>query len=247
MKLRSSISRRSPKLLETFLNSITASPRRSPGGMKISLVSLRSGSRPIAVPRSAPGAPCPCCGRPWRCCAPTRVPCAIAFCRAFSWRLFLLQALVLLHQPVGVVALPRNAVAAVEFEDPLGGVVEEVAVMGDRDHGAGVAGEELLQPLDRLGVEVVGRFVEQQHVRLLQQQPAQRDAALLAAGQLADHRVPRRQAQRVGGDFELVLERVRVAAWRGSPPGAAARRRACRNRRLPRHRRHRPRRARPAR
>src|SRR3546814_2984908 len=48
-----------------------------------------------------------------------------------------------------VVALPRDAAAAVEFQDPFGGVVEEVAVMGDRHHGAGVAGEELFQPFDR--------------------------------------------------------------------------------------------------
>ncbi|MCY1541190.1 hypothetical protein D9M68_768680 [compost metagenome] len=40
-KLRLSISRRSPKLLETFLNSNTSLPRRSATGMKISLVSLR--------------------------------------------------------------------------------------------------------------------------------------------------------------------------------------------------------------
>src|SRR5687768_17688582 len=38
-----------------------------------------------------------------------------------------------------------------------------------------------------------------------------RDAALLAAGELAADRVPRRQAQRVGGDLELVLERRGVA------------------------------------
>jgi len=57
---------------------------------------------------------------------------------------------------------------------------------------------------------VVGRFVEQQHVRLLQQQAAQRDAALLAAGQLADHRVPRRQPQRIGGHVQLLFDGVRV-------------------------------------
>ena len=56
--------------------------------------------------------------------------------------------------------------AAVEFEYPLGGVVEEVAVVGDGDDGAGEAHEELLQPFHRLGVEVVGRLVEQQHVGL---------------------------------------------------------------------------------
>ncbi|MCI1710681.1 MAG: hypothetical protein LKM39_10580 [Chiayiivirga sp.] len=63
--------------------------------------------------------------------------------------------------------MPR---AAVEFEDPLGGVVEEVAVVGDGHHGAGEALQELLQPVHRFGVQVVGRLVEQQHVGLGQQQ-----------------------------------------------------------------------------
>ncbi len=98
---------------------------------------------------------------------------------------FGLQPRFLLFQPVGIIALPRDAVAAVEFENPLGGVVEEVAVVGDGDHGAGEAGEELLQPLHRFGVEVVGRLVEQQHVGAREQQLAQRDAALFAAGEMS--------------------------------------------------------------
>jgi hypothetical protein len=72
--------------------------------------------------------------------------------------------------------------------------------------------EELLQPVHRLGVQVVGGFVEQQHVGLGQQQAAQRHAALFAAGEQADLGVPGRQAQRVGGDLELVLG---VGAGRG--------------------------------
>ena len=131
--------------------------------------------------------------------------------RAFLLRLDLEPRLLLL-QPRAVVALPRDAVAAVELEDPLGGVVEEVAVVRHRDHGAGKLLQELLEPVDALGVEVVGRLVEQQHVGLRQQQPAQRDAPLLAAGQRGDLRVPRRQPQRVGGDFHL---HVAVGAARG--------------------------------
>ncbi|OIQ96268.1 hypothetical protein GALL_217880 [mine drainage metagenome] len=84
--------------------------------------------------------------------------------------------------------------------------------MGHRHHGAREAGEELLQPFHRFGVEVVGRLVEQQHVGLGQQQPTERDAALLAARERADLGLPGRQPQRVGGDFELVVE---VAAGRG--------------------------------
>jgi hypothetical protein len=52
---------------------------------------------------------------------------------------------------------------------------------------------------------VVGRLVEQQHVGLRKEQAAQRDTALLAARQVRDLRVPRRQTQRVRGDLELML------------------------------------------
>jgi hypothetical protein len=116
-----------------------------------------------------------------------------------------LQPRFLLLQPGRIVALPRDAVTAVEFEDPLGGVVEEVAVVRHGDHGAGEAGEELFQPFHRLGVEVVGRLVQQQHVGARQQQLAQRDAALFAAGEGLDRCVPGRQAQGIGGEVELVL------------------------------------------
>ncbi|MCY1288649.1 hypothetical protein D9M68_460410 [compost metagenome] len=57
---------------------------------------------------------------------------------------------------------------------------------------------------------MVGRFVEQQHVGGRQQQAAQRHAALLATGQVGDLGLPGRQAQRIGGDFQLALEVVAV-------------------------------------
>ena len=100
--------------------------------------------------------------------------------------------------------------AAIELEDPAGDVVEEVTVVRDGDDRAGVLLQEVLEPAHRLGVEVVGRFVEQQHVGLRQQQPAQRHAAPLAAGDAVDVGVPGRQPQRVRGDFELALEVVAV-------------------------------------
>ena len=93
----------------------------------------------------------------------------------------LFRSRVLLFQPLGVVALPRNAAAAVELEDPAGDVVEEVAVVGDDEDGARIVAQVALEPQHRFGIEVVGRLVEQQKLGLLQQQPAQRDAAALAA------------------------------------------------------------------
>jgi hypothetical protein len=125
-------------------------------------------------------------------------------------RFLALQALALLVEPVGVVALVRNPGAAVELEDPLGGVVEEVAIVGDRDDGAGEALEEPFEPLDALRVQVVGGLVEKKHVGLGEEQPAKRHAALLAAREHVHLRIPRRQAQRVGRDLELRLERARV-------------------------------------
>ena len=60
---------------------------------------------------------------------------------------------------------------------------------------------------------MVGGLVKQQHVGLGEQQSAQRHAALLATRELADDRIPRRQAQGIGCNFQLVLA---VGACRGN-------------------------------
>ena len=83
--------------------------------------------------------------------------------------------------------------------------------MGDGHDGAGELGEMALQPGHRFGVEMVGRLVEQQHVGLAEQQPAERDAAALAARQLLDVGIGRRAAQRVHGDLDLALQVPAVA------------------------------------
>ena len=119
--------------------------------------------------------------------------------------LFGFQTGALLGQPVRVVALVRNTGAAVQFQNPLSSVVQEVAIVGDSHHGAGVALQELLQPVHRFSVQVVGRLIKQQHVGLGEQQTAQGHAALLTAGQHTDVGIPWGQAQGVGGNFKLVL------------------------------------------
>jgi len=53
----------------------------------------------------------------------------------------------------------------------------------------------LFQPGDAFGVQVVGRLIQQQQVRLGQQQPAQRHPAPLAAGQHAHLRLGGRAPQ----------------------------------------------------
>jgi len=105
----------------------------------------------------------------------------------------LCQPLLFLIEPGAIVAIPRDPAAAVELEDPLGSVVEEVAVVRDRDDGSGESLEELLQPFDALGIEMIRRLVEQQHVGFREEQAAERDAPFLAARERPNRRVPRRQ------------------------------------------------------
>jgi hypothetical protein len=52
-------------------------------------------------------------------------------------------------------------VSAVEFENPAGDVVEEVPIVGHRDDRARIRGQVVLEPRHGLGVQMVGRLVQQ--------------------------------------------------------------------------------------
>ena len=79
--------------------------------------------------------------------------------------LFGLQSLLLGLQPGGVVALVGNTVAPVQFENPAGYIIQEVAIVGYRHHGAGKFLKEFFQPEYGFGIQVVGWLVQQQHIR----------------------------------------------------------------------------------
>ena len=116
---------------------------------------------------------------------------------------FLAQALGLLLKPGGIVALVGHASAAIQLKDPAGDVIKEIAVMGDDQDRALVVDQMLLQPCDGLGVKVVGRLVEQEHLGRFQQQLAQRDATAFTARQTFDNGVIGRTAQRLHRDIDL--------------------------------------------
>jgi hypothetical protein len=63
-----------------------------------------------------------------------------------------------------------------------------------------------LEPVHRLGVQMVGWLVEQQHVRLLEQDAAERHTAALAPRQQRDVGVVRRKTQCLHRDLDLVVE-----------------------------------------
>ena len=116
------------------------------------------------------------------------------------------QPLLLLVQPGGIVALPGDAPAAVELENPARDVVEEVAIVRDRDDGAGIVVQEPFEPGDRFGVQMIGRLVEQQQVRPAQQETAESDPAPLAARQRRHIGVAGRAAHRVHRDLDLAID-----------------------------------------
>ena len=128
-----------------------------------------------------------------------RLPCARRHANPFqlalerflpSRGLFFLacEPLALLLQPRRVVALPRNAASAVELQNPPGDVVEKIAIVRHRHDGARILGQVVLEPGHAFGVEMVGRLVEQQKVRPLEQHLAQRHPPPLAAGELRRRR-----------------------------------------------------------
>ena len=79
--------------------------------------------------------------------------------------------------------------AAGDLYGACGHVVDEGPVVRDEHHGAVVACEELLEPLYRLDVEMVGGLVEQQHVGVAQQDFGQLDAHPPSAAELAGRAV----------------------------------------------------------
>ena len=88
--------------------------------------------------------------------------------------------------PVGLEESLR--IDAVELEHASGHVLEEVAVVAHHEDGARPVGEDFLQPEDAIDVEMVGRLVHQQDVRLARQLARDREALPPAAGQRADRR-----------------------------------------------------------
>jgi hypothetical protein len=80
-------------------------------------------------------------------------------------------------------------------------LVQEVAVVGDDDHRGVALVEHLLQPADGVDVEVVGRFVEQQDVRVGEQGLGQQHAQLPARRDFAH-----RAVVLLGGDADAVQQ-----------------------------------------
>ena len=120
--------------------------------------------------------------------------------------LLLREPIFLLFQPARIIPLPGDALAAIEFQDPAGHVVQEVAIVGHGHDGAGILVEVAFEPGHALGVQVVRGLVQEEHVGLLEQELAEGHATLLAAGEDLHVGVAGGQPHGVHRDFELAVE-----------------------------------------
>ncbi|MNH01782.1 hypothetical protein D3C79_610060 [compost metagenome] len=118
----------------------------------------------------------------------------------------------LVHQEAGIVAVPVDQAAAVQFEDAGGQVLQEGTVVGDEQHRAVEAAQGLFEPGDGTDVQVVGRFVEQQQVGFRHQRLGQQHAAAPATGQLGQGLVGR-QLQAAEGAFHHLLQAPAVTGF----------------------------------
>ncbi len=126
---------------------------------------------------------------------------------AFAFGFFFLgQTSTFLFEPRGIIPFPGDALTTVQFQNPSGYVIEEVAVVGNGNYGSFVLLQMLLKPLNRLGIEVVGRLVEQKYVGFLKQQTAQGYPAAFASRKVFHYGIRRRTTQRIHSTLKFVVE-----------------------------------------
>ena len=70
--------------------------------------------------------------------------------------------------------------------DEVDDTVQEGNVMADQNESILVFVQITLQPFDMLRIQIVGRLVQEQDIRLLQQELSQQNLGTLAAGQFGD-------------------------------------------------------------
>ncbi len=75
--------------------------------------------------------------------------------------------------------------AVLEHQQAPAHSIEKVAIVADHDEGSCIAVERVFQGFARRNVQVVGRFVEGQHVARKQQHLGQRQTTALAAREAA--------------------------------------------------------------
>ena len=107
-------------------------------------------------------------------------PVLLIFVRRFQLR----PPLGLLRDVVIVIPGVEKRALVPDFQNAIHGNVQKIAVVRDHHKGVGIIRQIIFQPVARFQVQMVGRLIEQQQVRLGQQKFRQAQAHLPAAGKL---------------------------------------------------------------
>lgn len=78
-------------------------------------------------------------------------------------------------------------------------IIQKTAVVADHKHGAGIIRNQLFQQVKGFRIQIVGGFVQHQHVGWPGKELCQQQAVALAAGEHLD-----RQAQAVGSEEKIL-------------------------------------------
>src|SRR5205814_1249868 len=98
-------------------------------------------------------------------------------------RLELFETLRFLPQELLVVAGVEMNAFVPDFGNLVDGYVEEVTIVRDQHKGVGVIRQIFFQPVASFKIKMVGGFIEQEQVRLLQQELGQGNSHLPATGE----------------------------------------------------------------
>src|SRR5436190_19418858 len=81
-----------------------------------------------------------------------------------------LAALLALNHISRIITVVTRRLAILDFDDPAARTIEEITIMRNYYKSPGIGLQKLLQPLDRAHIKMVCWFVEQEDVRIRQQQ-----------------------------------------------------------------------------
>ena len=84
-----------------------------------------------------------------------------------------------------IAAAPKRELGPVEMQDVVGDVVQKVAVVADHQDRRGAVPEIIGEPQDALEIEVVGRLVEKQDIRLREKHRGERHPHPPSSGEFA--------------------------------------------------------------
>ena len=114
-------------------------------------------------------------------------------------------ALLFRGKKVGIRTFAGEKFAVVKLNDAGCDAVEKVAVVSDEQARPAVTGKELFDSGNRLHIEVVGRLVEQQQIRLADDGSSQHDTAEFASGKLRAETVQVGDMKFCKRDFQFLL------------------------------------------